>query len=61
MSPSNGLTHLVGLKALDTLAQVLSELSQQIAILEDERDEYRKKWLDEVENKQQAISKTTNS
>jgi len=57
----DGLTQLAGLQALSTLNEVLSEMSKRIAILEDERDEYRRKWLNEIEAKQSAIGKITNS
>jgi hypothetical protein len=46
MSKDTGLIQLAGLQALATLNDVISELSTTIVVLKDERDEYRRKWLE---------------
>ena len=46
MSKNTDLIQLAGLHSLSTLNEVLSKLGEQVAILEDERDEYRRKWLE---------------
>jgi len=46
MSKDTGLLQLAGMQSLSTLNEVLSELTKQIEILKDERDEYRRKWLE---------------
>jgi len=50
MSKDVGLIQLAGLQSLSTLNEVLSELCTKIAILEDERDEYRRKWLEAIDS-----------
>jgi len=59
MAPSN--LQFAGMRSLQNISEVINQLSMQISILEDERDEYKRKWLDEVEAKQQVISQNTNS
>jgi len=49
MSKDTGLLQLAGMQALSTLNEVLSELTQQIEILKDEQDEYRRKWLEAID------------
>ena len=61
MSIESSNLQLAGMQSLQNISEVINQLSIQIAILEDERDEYKRKWLDEVETKQQVISQNTNS
>ncbi len=46
--------NLFGLQGLEYLRESLTKLLQEIIILKDERDEYRRKWLE------LANEKTTN-
>ena len=48
-------------EALEYLRDTINALSTEVVILKDERDEYRRKWKDEVETRQRAISETSNS
>jgi uncharacterized protein YhaN len=49
MSKDTGLIQLAGMQSLSTLNDVLKELTQQVEILRDERDEYRRKWLEAID------------
>jgi len=40
-----GLIRLASLQSLSTLNEAISELCTKVTILEDERDEYKRKWL----------------
>jgi len=51
MSKDTGLIQLASLQSLSTLNEAISELCKKIAILEDERDEYRRKWLEATDIK----------
>jgi len=41
--------NLFSLQALEYLRDSLTKLLKEIVILKDERDEYRRKWLEEAE------------
>ena len=40
--------NLFSLQAIEYLRDTLSNLLKEIAILKDERDEYRRKWLETI-------------
>ena len=44
-----GKLNLFSLQALEYLRDSLTKLLKEIVILKDERDEYRRKWLEEAE------------
>lgn len=44
---SNGT--LKAFEALEYLRETINVLAQEIVILKDERDEYRRKWMDSIE------------
>jgi len=51
MSKETGLIQLASLQSLSTINEAISKLCKQIVILEDERDEYRRKWLEAIDKK----------
>jgi len=52
MSKDAGLIQLASIQALQVLNEAVNELSKQVVVLENERDEYRRKWLDSIQGKQ---------
>jgi len=56
MSKETGLIQFASLQSLSTLNEAISKLCEEIAILEDERDEYKRKWLEAVKNNDMKIA-----
>ena len=46
------LIQLASIQSLSTLNEAINKLCKKIAILEDERNEYRRKWLEAVKDKE---------
>lgn len=57
MSKETGLIQFASLQSLSTLNEAISKLCEQVAVLEDERDEYKRKWLAAVKNNDNKIYK----
>jgi hypothetical protein len=61
MNRDIGLIQLASLQSLSTLNEAISKLCEQISILEDERDEYRRKWLEATKIDEKSDIKQINS
>ena len=51
------LIQFASLQSLSTLNEAIGKLCEHIAILEDEKEEYRRKWLQEIQSSNELMYK----
>lgn len=55
MNTDTGLIQLATMQSLSTINEAVSELCKKIVILEDERNEYRRKWLEAINSNDKKL------